>query len=226
MTTTSRTKIAELLGWHSTKSGDEHTSLTDHVDRMKGGQNDIYDFTGKSITAVSSSPFLETLRKKGLEAMYTVDPVDEHHVHQLREFDGMKLKSTTKEGLDLNDEDEKKRLEMKEVLGDKVDKVLVSSRMALYGLLSHGVLVKGSSMSMGARYGSAGPFLVKPPGRGAAPHSQSHYEQPSMMSTCSGNTCVCYCCRCLKHIRQSVYLQVLQVGGLAGHLQGHPGHGR
>ena len=71
----------------------------------------------------------------------------------------MKLKSATQEGLDLNGEDEKKRLEMKKILGDKVDKVLVSSLMALYGLLSHGVLVKGPSMSMDARYGSAGPFL-------------------------------------------------------------------
>ena len=72
---------------------------------MKDGQNETFYFTGKSITTVSSSPFLGTLNKKGLEAMYTVDPVDEHHVHQLREFDGMKLKSTTKEGLGLNDED-------------------------------------------------------------------------------------------------------------------------
>ena len=178
---TNRTKIAGLLGWHATRSGDEHISLLEHVGHMKNGQNDTYYFTGKSITTVSSSPFLGTLRKKGLEAMYTVDPVDEHHVHQLREFDGMKLKSATHEGLDLNGEDEKKRLEMKKILSDKVDKVLVSSLTALYGLLSHGVLVKGSSMSMGARYGSAGPFLVKPPGRGAALHSQSQYEQPSMM---------------------------------------------
>ena len=77
----------------------------------------------------------------------------------------MKLKSATQEGLDLNGEDEKKRLEMKKILGDKVDKVLASSRMALCGLLSHGVLVKGSPMSMDARYGSTGPFLAKPPGR-------------------------------------------------------------
>ena len=53
----------------------------------------------------------------------------------------MKLKSTTKEGLDLG-EDKKKRLDLKEVLGDRLDKVLVSSRMALYGSLSHGALAK------------------------------------------------------------------------------------
>merc|ERR1711881_649003 len=68
------------------------------------------------------------------------DPIDEYAVQQLKEFDGKKLKSITKEGLDI--EDEKKKVEklkaefepltklMKEVLGDKVEKVTVSSRMA------------------------------------------------------------------------------------------------
>ena len=52
--------------------------------------------------AVSSSPFLETLRKKGIEVLYMVDPVDEYATQQLKEFDGKKLKSTTKEaGLEI-----------------------------------------------------------------------------------------------------------------------------
>ena len=68
------TEIAEVLGGHATRSGDEQISLTVPVDRMKNGQNNIYYFAGKSITAVSSSPFLKTLRKKGFEALYTVDP--------------------------------------------------------------------------------------------------------------------------------------------------------
>merc|ERR1712159_719272 len=69
--------------------------------------------------------------------LFMVDPIDEYSVQQLKEFDGKKLKSTTKEGLDIDDEDEKKKKEefkplsklMKEVLGDKVEKVLVSSRI-------------------------------------------------------------------------------------------------
>merc|ERR1719502_2263165 len=95
-------------------------SLKEYVDRMKEGQNDIYYITGESIAAVSSSPFLESMRKKGIEVLYMVDPIDEYAVQQLKEFDGKKLKSASKEGLDLDDEDEKKKLE----------KVLVSSRMA------------------------------------------------------------------------------------------------
>merc|ERR1712070_367429 len=139
---TNRTKVAELLRFHTSKSGDEQISFKEYVDRMKEGQNDIYYITGESIAAVSSSPFLENLRKKGLEVLYMVDPVDEYAVQQLKEFDGKKLKSTTKEGLDIADEDEKKKLEelkaefepltklMKEVLGDKTEKVVVSSRLA------------------------------------------------------------------------------------------------
>eukprot|EP00930_Biecheleria_cincta_P040349 TRINITY_DN2764_c0_g1_i2.p1 TRINITY_DN2764_c0_g1~~TRINITY_DN2764_c0_g1_i2.p1 ORF type:complete len:454 (+),score=120.13 TRINITY_DN2764_c0_g1_i2:68-1429(+) len=57
----------------------------------------------------------------------------------------------------------------------------LSTDMALCGLLSDGILNKGTCMSMGARYGSPGTFLVKPPDHGAAPHPQSHYEQPNMM---------------------------------------------
>merc|ERR1712136_477790 len=132
-------KTAELLTFNT--SGDEQICLREHVDRMKEGQNDIWHITGESIAVVSSSPFMENLRQKGLEVLYMVDPVDEYAVQQLKEFDGKKLKSTTKEGLDLGDEDEKKKLEelkaefepltklMKEVLGDKVEKVIVSDRI-------------------------------------------------------------------------------------------------
>merc|ERR1712174_146945 len=140
---TNRTKVAELMRYQTSKSGDEQISFKEYVDRMKEGQNDIYYITGESISAVSSSPFLETLRKKGYEVLYMVDPIDEYAVQQLKEFDGKKLLSATKEGLDLaDDEDEKKAFEeakekteplcklMKEVLGDKVEKVVVSNRLA------------------------------------------------------------------------------------------------
>merc|ERR1712072_1350655 len=138
---TNRAEVAELLRFQTSKSGDELISLKEYVDRMKEGQEDIYYITGESIASVSSSPFLESLRKKGYEVLYMVDPVDEYAVQQLKEFDGKKLKSTTKEGLELDDEDEKKKMEelkaefeplcklMKEVLGDKTEKVMVSSRV-------------------------------------------------------------------------------------------------
>ena len=126
-------KTAELLKFNTFKPGDEQFSFEEYVDRMKEGQNNICCITGEIIAAVSS-------RKKGHEVPYVADPVDEYAVQLLKEFE-MKLKTTTKEGLDLGDQDERKTLDelnmeaeplrklMKEILGDKVDEVNVSNRM-------------------------------------------------------------------------------------------------
>ena len=137
-----RSKLADLLRFHTSKTGEDLISFKEYVARMKEGQKDIFYITGESRASVANSPFLEALRKRGLEVLYLVDPIDEYMVQQLKDYDGKKLKSCTKEGLDLEEtEDEKKKMEeekakfeplcklMKDVLGDKIEKVIVSSRI-------------------------------------------------------------------------------------------------
>merc|ERR1711862_810712 len=117
-------------------------SLKEYVGRMKEDQKDIYFITGENKAAVSASPFIEGLKKKGYEVLYLIDPIDEYVIQQLKDFEEKKLRNCSKEGLELeDDEDAKKKLEeqkasfeglctlIKEVLGDKVEKVLVGTRM-------------------------------------------------------------------------------------------------
>merc|ERR1711965_783980 len=137
-----RPKLAKLLRYSSTKSGDTVTSLDDYISRMPSEQEDIYYVTGESKKQLENSPFLEKLKRKGLECLLMTDPIDEYAVQQLKEYEGKKLVCATKEGLKLSEtEEEKKTFEeqkasteplcklIKEVLEDKVEKVVVSNRL-------------------------------------------------------------------------------------------------
>lgn len=137
-----KTKLAELLRFHTSASGDQMCSLKDYVSRMKENQKHIYFITGESKEVVANSAFVERIKKRGYEVVYMTEPIDEYCVQQLKEFDGKQLVSVTKEGLELpEDEEEKKKREedqkklenlckvIKEILSGKVEKVTVSNRL-------------------------------------------------------------------------------------------------
>jgi len=137
-----RTKLSELLRYHSTRSGEEPTSLKDYVTRMKPGQKGIYYITGESKAVVENAPFTESLKKRGIEVLYMCDPIDEYCMQAMKDYDSKKFICITKGNFEIEEtDDEKKQFEdektanenlckvIKETLGDKVEKVEISRRL-------------------------------------------------------------------------------------------------
>ncbi len=138
-----RDKLATLLRFYSSKSGELMTSLENYIARMPENQKSIYYIAGESKSAVATSPCIEKLKQRGYEVLYMVEPIDEYAMQQLKEFDGKKFVSLTRETLELEETDDdkthwekrKKELEplckfVKEILNDKIEKVTLSKRLS------------------------------------------------------------------------------------------------
>jgi molecular chaperone HtpG len=136
-------KLASLLRYHSTKSGEEqNVSFPEYINNMHKDQKDIYYITGESRKAIQNAPFLEGFKKKGIEVIFMTDAIDEYVVSKFKEYDDKKLVPVTKEGIELpKSEEEQKKWEetkkqfeeltkvIKDILGDKVEKVVCSDRL-------------------------------------------------------------------------------------------------
>jgi molecular chaperone HtpG len=139
-----REKIAKLLRFSTTQTGDEEQTVTldDYISRMQEGQDKIYFIAADSHAAAKNSPHLEIFKKKGIEVLLLSDRVDEWLTSNLAEYDGKKLQSVAKGELDLDkDEASEKELEekvkaseklvkrIKKTLGDRVEDVRVTNRL-------------------------------------------------------------------------------------------------
>lgn len=147
---THRGDLAKLLRFETSKSEPgKLISLAQYVERMKEGQEEIYYINGPSREAIESGPYSETFKRRDIEIIYTLEPIDDFVFSHLGEFDGKKLVSADRADLklpDLRDTTEKDQEEskaeeldkavadsltkwMKEVLGDKVKEVSLSKRL-------------------------------------------------------------------------------------------------
>jgi len=141
--TANRKKLMDLLRFSSSESGEDLTTLKDYVTRMKPDQKTIYYITGDSKKKLEASPFIEEAKRRGLEVLFMTEPIDEYVMQQVKDFEDKKFACLTKEGVHFEEtEDEKKQREeekvsfeklckaMKDVLGDKVEKVQLSERLS------------------------------------------------------------------------------------------------
>ena len=136
-------KLKDLLLFMSSKDG-KLTTLKEYVERMPESQKKIFYATAKDKETIENLPQMETLRDKGIEVLYLLDPVDEFAIETLRSYDEKPFHSISRGDLGLDDaesQEVKKETEeigkengdlmkdIKEVLGDKVADVKVSSRL-------------------------------------------------------------------------------------------------
>ena len=138
-----RNKLARLLRYKTTLSNGKWTSLENYEKRMKDWQKQIYYISGDAVEKLENSMFLDAFKRRGVEVLYFTEPIDEYVAQNLREFNGKTLQDITKEGVEFGDEKERaKKLQkeyetryevfthwLKELLGDKVDKVEISTKL-------------------------------------------------------------------------------------------------
>ncbi len=129
-------RLAALLRYKTTKSGDKYISLDEYIENMKEDQKEIYYLTGENITSLMNSPLLESLKARDYEVILMIDPVDEWVTQSLPEYKEKKLKSAEKGDLDLDKVDDEKKNEysallsfLKGKLEAKVKDVTVSNRL-------------------------------------------------------------------------------------------------
>lgn len=129
-------RLASLLRYKTTKSGDKYVTLDQYIENMKEDQKEIYYITGENLVSLLNSPLLEALKAKDYEVLLMVDPIDEWVTQSLPEYKEKKLKSAEKGDLDLEKVDDEKKNEysallsfLKGKLESKVKDVVVSNRL-------------------------------------------------------------------------------------------------
>jgi len=101
-----RTELGKLMRFETSKSADgTPVSLADYLLRMHPDQQEIYYINGPNRAAIEAGPYIEMFRKKDVELIYTMEPIDDFVLSYLGEFEGKKLVSADKADLSLGDDD-------------------------------------------------------------------------------------------------------------------------
>ena len=135
--------LCRFYSSHTGQEGDESdvTSLPDYVSRMPEDQKNIYYVVGETRAQAAMSPALEKLKQKDYEILYVSEPIDEMTLQNIERYSGKEIMDVGKEtGQELsedekkeqkekNEDSEKLRTWMKEVLGERITRVEVSTRL-------------------------------------------------------------------------------------------------
>jgi molecular chaperone HtpG len=90
-----REAYAELLRFDSSslEGGGKLTSLAEYISRAREGQKTVYYLSGPSREAMELNPYMEMFRRKGIEALYLYEPIDEFMLESVGTFKEFGFKS-------------------------------------------------------------------------------------------------------------------------------------
>lgn len=146
-----RDKVAPLLRFASSASDDASASFDAYLERAKPGQNEIWHLAAPSLEAAKVNPHMERFRRKGLEVLYLLEPVDEFALDSLGKYKDHPFRAVEQaEAKDLDafpdvddarpeakalSDEEKTSLDglvgrMRAILGDRVKDIRISERLA------------------------------------------------------------------------------------------------
>jgi molecular chaperone HtpG len=129
-------KLLELLRFTTSKSDENQIKLDSYIENMKESQSGIYFINSDSLVSAKSSPLIEKLVSSGFEVIYMTEPIDEYLMQNVKEYKDKKFINVANDDLKLDlpeDTTDKSTDEicskLKELLGDKVEKVVVSKKL-------------------------------------------------------------------------------------------------
>lgn len=132
--------LADLLVFKSLYN-EREIDLKTYKENMKEGQKYIYFASGKSVESINLLPEIEKFKKDGIDVLFLTKDIDEFAFTMMNEYEKVEFKNITSHDKDALTDDEKSKLEVleaenkelldniKESLGNKVDKVSLSTKL-------------------------------------------------------------------------------------------------
>ncbi|HBT97713.1 MAG TPA: molecular chaperone HtpG [Desulfobulbaceae bacterium] len=151
-------ELAKLMRFESSKGeAGKPISLTDYLGRMQPDQESIYYINGPSRAAIEAGPYVEMFRKKDIEILYTLEPIDDFVLSHLREFEGKKLVSADRADLDMPKTES-------DSVTDETDKLDDDATSALVAWLKETLAEQIADVTVSKRLVDAPAMIVNPDG--------------------------------------------------------------
>lgn len=125
--------LVPLLRFYSSKSDEEYTSFDKYIQGMPEDQTSIYYITGEGRKNAMQQPLIEKLTSRGYEVLLMTEPLDEITIEAIRDYKDFNIVDATKEGLDLEDDEETKK--EKEELNEQYSDICEYLEVELNGVV-------------------------------------------------------------------------------------------